>query len=86
MELSSSLSREEQEELARSNKKVKDVSYAGFQGGLDSGSSSPSYGQGSWSRAPYPSRISLLVKYLVLSPRPLILVIVWKTMKTQMRK
>ena len=51
MELSSSLSREEQEELARSNKKVKDVSYAGFQGGLDSGSSSPSYGQGSWSRA-----------------------------------
>ncbi|KAL0011104.1 hypothetical protein SO802_006212 [Lithocarpus litseifolius] len=51
MSLPSALSLEEQDELARSNKKVKDVSYAGFQGGLDSGSSSPSRGQGSWSRA-----------------------------------
>ena len=45
-----SLSREEQEELARSNKKVKDVKHAGFKEelGLGLGPSSPNHGQGPW--------------------------------------
>nr|POE60561.1 uncharacterized protein CFP56_66079 [Quercus suber] len=43
-----SLSREEQEELARSNKKVKDVNHAGYRVGPDSGSSSQSHGFESW--------------------------------------
>ena len=45
-----SLSREEQEELARSNKKVKDVKHVGFreEPGSGSGSSSPNHGQGPW--------------------------------------
>lgn len=41
-----SLSQEEQEELARSNKKVKDVSHAGFSEGQYSGPSSPSHNVG----------------------------------------
>ena len=47
--LSLSLSWEEQEELARSKKKVKNVSHAGFQEGLELGPSSPSNGHGQWS-------------------------------------
>ena len=43
-----SLSREEQEELARSNKKVKDVKHAGFREEMGSGPSSPTHGQGPW--------------------------------------
>ena len=39
-----SLSREEQEELARSNKKVKDVNHAGYREGPGLGSSSPNCG------------------------------------------
>lgn len=42
-----SLSREEQEELARSKKKVKDVNHARFREGPESGSSSPNHGLGS---------------------------------------
>nr|XP_023901561.1 uncharacterized protein LOC112013401 [Quercus suber] len=41
-----SLSREEQEELARSTKKVKDVNHAGYCEGQGSGSSSPSHAGG----------------------------------------
>ena len=47
---SPSLSREEQEELARSNKKVKDVNHAGFSNSSDSRPSSPTQPQGMWSR------------------------------------
>ena len=47
--LSLSLSREEQEELARSTKKVKNVSHAGFRERLEIGPSSPSNGHGQWS-------------------------------------
>ena len=45
------LSREEQEELARSNKKVKDVNLSGFREGQDSMPSSPSHCYGPWNRA-----------------------------------
>lgn len=41
-----SLSREEQQELARSTKKVKDVNHAGYCEGRCSGSSSPSHARG----------------------------------------
>ena len=44
-----SLSREEQEELARSNKKVKNVNHAGFSDSSDSRPSSPTHPQGMWS-------------------------------------
>nr|POF20378.1 hypothetical protein CFP56_39660 [Quercus suber] len=47
------LSREEQEELARSNKKVKDVNHSGFREGQDSMPSSPSLCYGSWNRATF---------------------------------
>ena len=47
MECSLSLSHEEQEELARSTKKVKDVNHAGFCEGQGLGSSSPSHVGGS---------------------------------------
>ena len=50
MESSRALSREEQEELLRSKKKVKDVSHAGFQEGLDSAASSPRNDGGFWSK------------------------------------
>ena len=40
------LSREEQEELACSKKKVKDVSHVGVQGGQEVGTDLPSSGQG----------------------------------------
>ena len=43
-----SLSQEEQDELARSNKKVKDVKHAGFREKMGSGPSSPNHGQGPW--------------------------------------
>ena len=42
-EMERSLSFEEQAELARSNKKVKNVNHAGFCKGQSSGSSSPSF-------------------------------------------
>ena len=42
------LSTEEQEELARSNKKVKNVGHAGFQEGMDTSSSSPKRSNGYW--------------------------------------
>nr|POF05187.1 hypothetical protein CFP56_05787 [Quercus suber] len=42
-----SLAIEEQDELARSTKKVKNVNHAGFCEGQSSGSSSPSFGRGS---------------------------------------
>ena len=45
-----SLSLEEQEELARSNKKVKNVNHVGFYKGQSSGSSSPSFAGGSGSQ------------------------------------
>nr|POE67073.1 uncharacterized protein CFP56_62396 [Quercus suber] len=51
MERSLSLSREEQEELARSNKKVKNVSHAGYQEGLESTPSTPSQGYSPWNQA-----------------------------------
>lgn len=44
------LSLEEQEELERSKKKVKDVRYTGFREGQTSGLSSPRQGQGPWGR------------------------------------
>ena len=50
-ERSPSLSREEQEELIRSNKKVKDVNHAGYHEGRDSFPSSPSHGYSPWNRA-----------------------------------
>ena len=43
-----SLSREEKEELARSKKKVKAVTHAGFCDGHSSGPASPSHAGGSW--------------------------------------
>lgn len=43
-----SLAGEEQEELARSKKKVKDVNHERFREGPESGSSSPNHGLGSW--------------------------------------
>ena len=46
-----SLSREEQDGLARSNKKVKDVKHAGFREKMGSGPSSPNHGQGPWNRS-----------------------------------
>uniref|UniRef100_A0A7N2M5G8 Uncharacterized protein n=1 Tax=Quercus lobata TaxID=97700 RepID=A0A7N2M5G8_QUELO len=46
-----SLSREEQEELAHSNKKVKNVNHAGFSDSSDSRPSSPNQPQGMWSQA-----------------------------------
>ena len=49
--LSLSLSREEQEELARSNKKVKNVSHAGFHEGQESTPSTPSQGYSPWNCA-----------------------------------
>ncbi|XP_023888176.1 uncharacterized protein LOC112000309 [Quercus suber] len=49
-ESSRALSKEEQEELVRSTKKVKDVSHVGFQEGLDSAASSPRNGRDVWSR------------------------------------
>ena len=45
-----SLSQEEQAELARSNKKVKNVNHAGFSESSDSRPPSPSQPQGLWSR------------------------------------
>ena len=45
------LSQEEQEELVRSNKKVKDVNHAGYRGVPRLGSSSPKHGCGSWNGA-----------------------------------
>ena len=42
------LSREEQEELVRSNKKVKDVRHVDYNEGQGSGSSSLNQGQGIW--------------------------------------
>ena len=50
MECSRALSREEQEELLHSKKKVKDISHAGFQEGLDSAASSPRNDGNVWSR------------------------------------
>ena len=50
-ERSPSLSREEQEELIRSNKKVKDVNHAGYHEGRDSFPSSPSHGYSPWNHA-----------------------------------
>ena len=50
MECSRALSREEQEELLHSKKKVKDISHAGFQEGLDSATSSPRNDGNVWSR------------------------------------
>nr|POE74016.1 uncharacterized protein CFP56_71534 [Quercus suber] len=44
------LSREEQEELARSNKKVKNVNHSSFREGQDSMPSSPSFCHGPWNR------------------------------------
>ena len=44
-----SLSREEQEEVAQSKKKVKDVSHVGFQSGQEAGIDVPKNGQGAWS-------------------------------------
>ena len=46
-----SLSREEQEELDHSNKKVKNVNHAGFSDSSDSRPSSPNQPQGMWSQA-----------------------------------
>ena len=46
MEMERSLSLEEQAELARSNKKVKNVTHAGFCEGQSSGSASPSFAGG----------------------------------------
>ena len=46
-----SLSKEEQEELSRSKKKVKDIRYAGFCDGQESGPSSPIRGVGSWNQS-----------------------------------
>ena len=46
-----SLSPEEQEELACSNKKVNNVNHAGFSDSSDSRPSSPNQAQGMWSRA-----------------------------------
>ena len=51
MEHSLSLSREEQEELARSNKKVKNVSHVDFQDGQESTPSTSSQGFRPWNRA-----------------------------------
>nr|XP_023893045.1 uncharacterized protein LOC112005023 [Quercus suber]POF21440.1 uncharacterized protein CFP56_18483 [Quercus suber] len=48
-----SLSREEQEELARSNKKVKIVNHAGFSVSSDSRPSSPKQPQGMWSQTTF---------------------------------
>ena len=45
-----SLSLEEQAELARSNKKVKNVNHAGFCEGQSSGSPSPSFAEGQGSQ------------------------------------
>nr|POE89719.1 uncharacterized protein CFP56_49491 [Quercus suber]POE89722.1 uncharacterized protein CFP56_49494 [Quercus suber] len=45
------LSTEEQEELARSNKKVKNVGHAGFQEGMDTSSSSPRRSNGRWNQS-----------------------------------
>nr|POE84565.1 hypothetical protein CFP56_71408 [Quercus suber] len=45
------LSREEQEELTRSKKKVKNVSHAGFQEGQKLPSSYPRHGYGPWNQA-----------------------------------
>nr|POE73423.1 hypothetical protein CFP56_08726 [Quercus suber] len=45
-----SLSKEEQEELSRSKKKVKDVRHAGFRDGHDSGPSSPNHWVGPWNQ------------------------------------
>ena len=50
MDCSRVLSREDQEEILRSKKKVKDVSHVGFQEGLDS-AASPRNDGGFWSRA-----------------------------------
>jgi len=49
--MSLSLSREEQEELARSKKKVKDVKHARFSEGHESGSSSPVKGLGPYNQS-----------------------------------
>ena len=46
-----SLSREEHEELAHNNKKVKNVNHAGFRESSDSRPSSPNQPQGMWSQA-----------------------------------
>ena len=48
MTLVGSLSLEEKDELARSEKKVKDVNHAGFSEGPSSGPSSPRLSMGSW--------------------------------------
>lgn len=50
MEHSLALSREEQDELVRSKKKVKNVGHAGFLDGMDSAASSPRNDGGTWSR------------------------------------
>ena len=46
-----SLSKEEQEELSRSKKKVKDVRYARFRDKQESGPSSPNRGAGPWNQS-----------------------------------
>ncbi|KAL0016537.1 hypothetical protein SO802_003606 [Lithocarpus litseifolius] len=53
MTSSLALSREEQEELTHSNKKVKDVSHASYCEGQDSIPSSPSHSYGPWNRATF---------------------------------
>ena len=50
MECSLALSREEQDELLRSKKKVKNVSHAGFQDGMGSVAFSPRIDGGTWNR------------------------------------
>jgi len=49
-ECSLALSREEQDELVRSKKKVKNVNHAGFQDGLDPVASSPRNDRSTWNR------------------------------------
>ena len=49
-ECSLALSKEEQDEHVCSKKKVKNVSHAGFQDGLDSVASSPRNDRGTWNR------------------------------------
>ena len=80
-----SLSLEEQAELARSNKKVKNVTRAGFCEGQSSGSASPSFA-GAMVAKMLHSKINLWVKYQVHTRRLFVLRSSWMTMPSRMTK
>ena len=79
------LFREEQEEILRSKKRVKDVSHVGFQEGLDSAASSPEMME-SFGAGPHHSKTNWFVKSLVLSHKLSASETSWRMMLNLMKR